>query len=80
MNNEDTNHYFMARLNIHYTHNFLREHLLEMLKPIGLSDTQFNVLRILRTVYPESASVSYIKDQMIESKGKEGVDEERRQT
>ena len=63
---DDTNQYFKARINIHYTHNFLREHLLEILKPVGLSDTQFNVLRILKNVYPETASVNDIKDQMID--------------
>lgn len=65
ISSDDLNQYFKARINIHNAHNLLRNQLLEVLKPVGLSNTQFNVLMILRNIHPKTASVNYIKDQML---------------
>lgn len=60
------NEYHKARVNIHFTHNYLSDQLLEILKPLKLSPTQFNVLRILRGQHPEASSIGLIKERMLD--------------
>ena len=61
-----SNEYHKARVNIHFTHNYLSEQLIEIIKPFKLSPTQFNVLRILRGQHPEASSIGLIKDRMLD--------------
>ena len=60
------NDYQKARVNIHFTHNYLSEQLLEIIKPLELSLTQFNVLRILRGQYPAASSIGLLKERMLD--------------
>ena len=60
------NEYQKARVNIHFTHNYLSEQLVEIIKPLKLSPTQFNVLRILRGQYPEVSSIGLLKERMLD--------------
>lgn len=60
------NELLRARLNIHFTHNYLKYHLLDAIKPIKLPLNQFAVLRILKTGYPENCSINGIKEQMFD--------------
>jgi len=55
-----------ALVNIYYTSNILGEHFYKMLKKYGLAAPQFNVLRILRGQYPKAASISLIKERMLD--------------
>ncbi len=60
------NEYQKARINIHFTNNYLSEKLIEILKPLDLSPTQFNVLRILRGQHPEASSIGLLKERMLD--------------
>lgn len=60
------NNYQKARVNIHYTHNYLNSQLIDILKPFDISPTQFNVLRILRGQYPNTSSIGLIKERMLD--------------
>ena len=60
------NDYLKARINLHFTHNYLNNQLIEVLKPFKISPTQFNVLRILRGQYPNTSSIGLIKERMID--------------
>lgn len=60
------NEYQKARVNIHFTHNYLSEQLIVIIKPLKLSPTQFNVLRILRGQYPEVSSIGLLKERMLD--------------
>lgn len=61
-----SNEYHKARVNIHFTHNYLSEQLIEIIKPFDLSPTQFNVLRILRGQYPAASSIGLLKERMLD--------------
>ncbi|MEX1383473.1 MarR family winged helix-turn-helix transcriptional regulator [Lutibacter sp.] len=58
--------FLKARLNIHETHNYLKNHLLECIKPINLPLNQFTVLRILKVEHPKNSSINEIKEQMLD--------------
>ncbi|MFD0762504.1 MarR family winged helix-turn-helix transcriptional regulator [Lutibacter aestuarii] len=60
------NEFVKARLNIHYTHNQLKQHLEKELKPLDLPLNQFSVLNILKEAYPNCSSVNCIKEKMID--------------
>tara|TARA_R110001583_G_scaffold4351_4_gene25265 strand:+ start:23081 stop:23527 length:447 start_codon:yes stop_codon:yes gene_type:complete len=60
------NNYQKARVNIHYTHNYLNNELIDILKPFDISPTQFNVLRILRGQHPSTSSIGLIKERMLD--------------
>ncbi len=60
------NEYAKARINVHFTHNFLNNQLVNVIKPFDISPTQFNVLRILRGQYPNTASIGLIKERMLD--------------
>jgi DNA-binding MarR family transcriptional regulator len=53
-------------VNLAYTENFLENHFAGLLKPYRVTRPQFNVLRILRGQYPETASVNLIIERMID--------------
>jgi len=55
-----------AIVNLIYTHNWLRDGFNTILKPYGLLQQHFNVLRILRGKYPKVACPGDIKDVMLD--------------
>ncbi|REE79772.1 DNA-binding MarR family transcriptional regulator [Lutibacter oceani] len=67
LKNTDDIEFYKARLNIHFTHNYLKNNLLESIKPINLPLNQFTVLRILKVEYPKNSSINAIKEQMFEN-------------
>lgn len=55
-----------ASLNVMYTGGWLNAQTNQLLKPFGLSHQQFNVLRILRGVFPASANLCHIQCKMLD--------------
>ena len=55
-----------AIVNLIYTHNWLRDGFNTILKPYGLLQQHFNVLRILRGKYPEVMCPGDIKEIMLD--------------
>jgi DNA-binding MarR family transcriptional regulator len=55
-----------AHLNVLFTASWLRSRLLPRFKAFGVSNEQFNVLRILRGQAPKSLCVRDIRDRMID--------------
>ncbi|WP_027003554.1 MarR family winged helix-turn-helix transcriptional regulator [Hugenholtzia roseola] len=55
-----------AHLNILFTASWLRSRMLPRFKAFGISNEQFNVLRILRGQNPKSLCVRDIKERMID--------------
>lgn len=55
----------LAGLNIMYTGNWLTGKMEHILKPHGLSEQQYNVLRILRGQHPKPVNLFEIQDRMI---------------
>ncbi|MCX2744642.1 MarR family transcriptional regulator [Mangrovivirga sp. M17] len=53
-------------VNVIYTSNWFKSKLKELFKPYGITQTQYNVLRILRGKYPEPCNPGYITGVMIE--------------
>ena len=76
----DIKPYFQAMINIMYTGHWLTDHINSVLKPFGISEPQYNVLRILEDVddtllaqqeiqalmIQKSSNVSRIIDKLIE--------------
>lgn len=58
--------YHKLAVNILYTHGWLVSLLNAELKPYGLTITQFNILRILRGQLPNPATVSLLRDRMLD--------------
>jgi len=58
--------YLRGMLNIIYTGNWLMSKTYQMLKPFELSPQQYNVLRILRGMYPETSSLANIQERMMD--------------
>jgi len=52
-------------VNLVYTHSWLQPLLRQIFSEFGLTQAQYNVLRILRGQYPESASILLIQERMI---------------
>lgn len=63
---EFRNKYHKAAVNIIYTYNWLVENHVKMLKPYGITIQQFNILRILRGQYPNTANLKLIKKRMLD--------------
>lgn len=59
------NQYHRVALNIMFTGNWLMERVNTVLKPFGLSDQQYNVLRILRGQKGKPANLFMIQERMI---------------
>ncbi len=55
-----------AIVNLIYTHNWLRDGFNDILKPYGLLQQHFNILRILRGKYPEVMCPGDIKEVMLD--------------
>ncbi|MCB0756718.1 MAG: MarR family transcriptional regulator [Flavobacteriales bacterium] len=55
-----------AVVNIMFTDGWVRGLLTEVLKPYGLTNQQYNVLRILRGSSPEPLSTSSIRERMLD--------------
>lgn len=53
-------------LNIIYTASWLNLRHTQRLKPYGISPQQFNILRILRGQYPNSATVTLLTERMLD--------------
>ena len=58
--------YHKALVNLYYTNNVIGEQFFKMLKEFGLAVPQYNVLRILREEAPDSVSIGFIKERMLE--------------
>ncbi len=58
--------YQKAIVNIFYTNGWLYNRSAQRLKPYGISNEQFNVLRILRGQYPNAASIKLLIDRMLD--------------
>lgn len=55
-----------ALLNLMYTSSWIGMQQIRFFKQFGLSPQQYNVLRILRGQYPNSATVSLIQERMLD--------------
>ena len=53
-------------VNLIFTYNWLKGHLVKHLKPFGITMQQFNVLRILNGQYPKPISTSSIRNRMLD--------------
>lgn len=60
------NEYHKAHINILFTAAWLSQHSMHVLKPFNISWQQFNVLRILRGLHPETATVKLLTERMID--------------
>ncbi|NUO00462.1 MAG: MarR family transcriptional regulator [Saprospiraceae bacterium] len=58
--------YQKAHINVLYTASYLNQETLRALKPFRISPQQFNILRILRGMYPKPASVKLLTEKMID--------------
>ncbi len=58
--------YHKLMLNILFTSNWLSLKHMQRLKPYGLSPQQFNILRILRGQYPQSATITLLTERMLD--------------
>lgn len=55
-----------AVVNLTYTYNWLNDKFQNHLKSYGISNQQYNILRILRGQFPNPASVNLLKDRMLD--------------
>ena len=55
-----------AQLNIMYSGNWLVDRAKEVLKPMGITHQQFNILKILKGKYPNSCASYNIKEVMLD--------------
>lgn len=53
------------RMNMLYTSYWLADNISEFLKPYGITQQQFNLLRILRGQFPEPISTKQLRERMI---------------
>lgn len=60
------NEYQKLAVNLFFTHGWLANNFSNILKQFDLTINQFNVLRILRGQYPNSASVNLLKKRMLD--------------
>lgn len=58
--------YQRVMVNLMYTSNWLEASQMQTLKPFGLTQQQYNVLRILRGQYPNPVKVSDITERMLD--------------
>jgi len=55
-----------AHINILFTAAWLSQQNQKILKPLGISSQQFNILRILRGMHPQPASIKVLTERMID--------------
>lgn len=60
------NGYQRVAVNLMFTSGWLATHMMRQLRPYGITQQQYNVLRILRGQNPEPASVGLIQERMID--------------
>lgn len=60
------NEYVKAHINILFTASWLSSNAAKVLKPYGISPHQFNILRILRGMYPKPGSIKELTERMID--------------
>jgi DNA-binding MarR family transcriptional regulator len=60
------NNWQKATLNILYTNNWIQNQVKLFLKPYGVTQQQFNVLRILRGQFPKPLTTSVIRKRMLD--------------
>lgn len=60
------NEYHKLAVNILFTHGWLMNKIQQILSRFDLTPQQFNLLRILRGQYPSPASISLLKDRMLD--------------
>lgn len=61
-----TNPYHKAQVNVLYTAAWINQQSTQALKPFNISIQQFNILRILRGMHPEPATVKLLTERMID--------------
>lgn len=49
-----------------YTNGWLNNQYAKILKPYNISEPQYNVLKILNQIYPQSASINFIMERMLD--------------
>ena len=55
-----------AHINVLYTAAWLSLQMTRMLKPYGITSQQFNILRILKGLYPDPATIKLLTSRMID--------------
>ena len=60
------NEYHKAAVNLIFTFNWLRTYQENVFKPKGITMQQFNILRILRGQYPNTANIKLIRERMLD--------------
>lgn len=55
-----------AVINVIFTAAWLNQRHAQVLKPLGISIQQFNILRILRGIHPEPATIKLLTERMID--------------
>ncbi len=58
--------YHKAHINVLFTASWLSQNSAQLLKPYKISWQQFNILRILRGMYPEPATIKLLTERMID--------------
>ena len=58
--------YHKLLVNILYTGNWMNAASIKFLKQFGISPQQYNLMRILRGRYPDSASITLLTDRMLD--------------
>lgn len=60
------NEYHKLAVNLIFTHSWLMSKIYDLLAEYDLTPQQFNLLRILRGQYPQPASITLLKDRMLD--------------
>lgn len=60
------NEYQKLRVNLLYTANWLNNRIREILRPFGITQKQYNILKILRTEYPQTIAIQDVRCRMID--------------
>lgn len=58
--------YHKLGVNIIYTQYYIHRRIQKLLKPYGLTNQQYNVLRILRGQYPKAANINLLIERMLD--------------
>ena len=58
--------YHKAEINVLFTAAWLGKHSADVLKPFNISWQQFNIMRILKGMYPKPATVKLLTERMID--------------
>lgn len=60
------NPYHKLTVNLMYTNGWLNNQYAKILKPYHITEPQYNVLKILNQIYPQSASINFIIERMLD--------------